>query len=156
MANYDYVFLKAGTADGVLPAVARTSADAIASATVQGGVAWRTPAGRTATARVRPNWIGGPDEFAPDDIAAYAAYEVMIEVGVRGADAGTQLAEARRVFDGLRSRRPEWSSLLVQGLDTLVAAWHERSLTEFPELTSAFTEDRMVWNGAAVPFRITR
>ena len=156
MADYDYVFVKTGAGDEVLPSVARSIADAIASATVQGGVAWRTSLGRTATARVRPNWIGRPDEFAPDDIAAYAAYEVMIEIGVRGADPGAQLAEARRVFDGLRTRRPEWSSLLVQGLDVLVAAWHEGRHTEFTELTSAFAEDRMIWDGAAVPYRATR
>jgi hypothetical protein len=156
MGTYDYVFVKTGTDDGVLPSVARTIADTIASATVQGAIAWRTQLGQTATARVRPNWIGPPDESVPDDIAAYAAYEVMIETGVRGADDEAQLAEARRVFDGLRSRRPEWSSLLVQGLDRLVAAWHERRHTEFTEPTSAFAEDRLIWDGAAVPYRATR
>jgi hypothetical protein len=154
MANYDYVFVDTGLpADQAASSVHRVVATHVgADPDAPGRVTWPTPGGKMFTAHAKQNWLGGPDELEPDDIVAYAGYDTMVEVRMVGGAADAQLAEARKLFDAVRASQPERSALLVHGLDLLIAAWHQGRLTDFPERTSAYSDDRALWEPVVVPY----
>ena len=101
------------------------------------------------------NHLGQPDEFEPNEVAAYAGYDTIIQVWTVPRDKETQLAEATRLFDDVVVRTPQWPALLTHTLHVVMATWRDGKRSDFPDGISAWTSQRSVWDPLVVPYRVT-
>jgi hypothetical protein len=95
--------------------------------------------------RVYPNIFVDPDA-APDEVQAFDAYPVQIDLWLPRPDVEAQEAEGRAWFDRLVDARPDLPVLLVHDLVLLYAAHLPgKSVHDFPEGTSVDFPDIDVW-----------
>jgi hypothetical protein len=95
--------------------------------------------------RVRSNFFVEPDP-EPDEIQAFDAYPLFIDLWLPGAREAAQQAEGRAFFDRLVAARPELPMLLTHGLDLLSAAYLPgQPVHDFPARTLVDDPDIELW-----------
>jgi|SRR5579875_2479470 len=95
--------------------------------------------------RVYPNTFVDPDA-APDEVQAFDAYPVQIDLWIPRPDVEAQEAEARAWFDRLVAARPDLPMLLIHDVDFLHAAYLPgKPVHDFPPGTSVDFPDIDAW-----------
>jgi hypothetical protein len=95
--------------------------------------------------RVYPNTFVDPDA-APDEVQAFDAYPVQIDLWLPRPDVEAQEAEGRAWFDRLVDARPDLPVLLVHDVVLFYAAYLPgKSVHDFPAGTTVDFPDIGVW-----------
>ena len=155
MPNYDYVFVATGLPPEKVASLIGERLH-IEAGVSNDGVTYITRPGQsvgTVSATVESNDFGSPDEFEPDEVAAYAGYDTIMQVWTAPRNTDAQRAEARRLFDDIVGAFPVWPALLTHAFDVVMATWRDGSLHEFPDGLSAWTSQRAVWEPLVVPYQ---